>query len=385
MTTPTATTPTEPLLPVSVLTGFLGSGKTTLLNHLLNDSGMKDVLVLINEFGEIGLDHQLIASVDAEMVVLASGCLCCTIQSDLSKTLREMALKRVRGEVPPFRRVVIETTGLADPAPILHTLMQDPLVAAYYRLDGVVTCVDAVNGDRTLDAQIEAVKQAAVADRLVITKTDVADSAAVTHLEARLAGLNPGALKLYAAQGGISPDRLFDAGLYNPETKSLDVRRWLQAEAYDHHDDDHHHNHAHDEDHDHHDHEHRHHHHHGDDVNRHDHRIQALCLTVDQPIEWDNFALWAQTLTSHRGDDMLRLKAILNVAGQDRPVVVHGVQHLFHPPVLLPAWPDDDRRSRVVMIVRDIPQAALEASLRTCLDTGEVSIPDKTPEKGLAA
>ncbi len=369
MTTPSASTPTEPLLPVSVLTGFLGSGKTTLLNHLLNDPGMKDVLVLINEFGEIGLDHQLIASVDAEMVVLASGCLCCTIQSDLSKTLREMALKRVRGEVPPFKRVVIETTGLADPAPILHTLMQDPLVAAYYRLDGVVTCVDAVNGDRTLDAQIEAVKQAAVADRIVVTKTDVADPIVVKSLEARLAGLNPSAPRLHAADGGISPDRLFDAGLYNPETKSLDVRRWLQAEAYEH--DDH-------DDHDDHAHDHESHHHHHDDVNRHDSRIQALCLTVDHPIEWENFALWAQSLTDHRGDDMLRLKAILNVAGQERPVVVHGVQHLFHPPVLLPAWPDDDRRSRVVMIVRDIPKAALEASLRTCLDSGEVSIPAKT-------
>jgi len=383
MTTPNATAPAEPMLPVSVLTGFLGSGKTTLLNHLLNDPGMKDVLVLINEFGEIGLDHQLIAPVDAEMVMLASGCLCCTIQSDLSKTLREMALKRVRGEVPPFRRVVIETTGLADPAPILHTLMQDPLVAAYYRLDGVVTCVDAVNGNRTLDAQIEAVKQAAVADRLVITKTDVATAADVADLETRLAGLNPSAVKLYAAQGGVLASQLFDAGLYNPETKTLDVRRWLKAEAYD--PDGHaHHDHAHDQDHGHH-HDHGDDHRHGQDVNRHDHRIQALCLTLDQPIEWDNFALWAQTLTSHRGDDMLRLKAILNVAGQDRPVVVHGVQHLFHPPVLLPAWPDEDRRSRVVMIVRDIPQAALAASLRTCLDTGEVSIPDKVLEKALEA
>jgi G3E family GTPase len=368
MTTPTTTTPPEPLLPVSVLTGFLGSGKTTLLNRLLNDAGMKDVLVLINEFGEIGLDHQLIAAVDAEMVVLASGCLCCTIQSDLSKTLREMALKRVRGDIPAFKRVVIETTGLADPAPILHTLMQDPLVAAYYRLDGVVTCVDAVNGDRTLDTQIEAVKQAAVADRLVVTKTDVADPILLKALEARLSDLNPSAPRLYAATDGISPERLFDAGLYNPETKSLDVRRWLQAEAYDDHDHDHHHDHGHD---------HHHHDHHHQDVNRHDARIQALCLTIDTPIEWDNFALWAQSLTSHRGDDMLRLKAILNVAGQDRPVVVHGVQHLFHPPVLLPAWPDDDRRSRVVMIVRDISRAALENSLRTCLDTGEMSVPEK--------
>src|SRR5258708_29928208 len=164
-----------PLTPVAVLTGFLGSGKTTLLNRLINDPALKDALVLINEFGEIGLDHQLIQAVDAEMVVMASGCLCCTIQSDLAKTLRQMALKRVRGEVPEFKRVVIETTGLADPAPIIHTLMEDPLIGAHYRLDGVITTVDAVTGGATFDRQVEAVKQAAVADHIVLTKTHLAD------------------------------------------------------------------------------------------------------------------------------------------------------------------------------------------------------------------
>jgi G3E family GTPase len=213
----TDTTPAEaPLIPVAVLTGFLGSGKTTLLNKLINDPALKDALVLINEFGEIGLDHHLVQSVDAEMVVMSSGCLCCTIQSDLAKTLRQMALKRVRGEVSEFRRVVIETTGLADPAPILHTLMEDPLIGAHYRLDGVISTVDAINGSATLDRQVEAVKQAAVADRIVLTKTDLADAPARDAILARLHELNPGAPILLAADGEATADRLFDAGCTIP-------------------------------------------------------------------------------------------------------------------------------------------------------------------------
>src|SRR5215470_13688911 len=195
------------LIPVAVLTGFLGSGKTTLLNKLINDPALKDALVLINEFGEIGLDHHLVQSVDAEMVVMSSGCLCCTIQSDLAKTLRQMALKRVRGEVPEFKRVVLETTGLADPAPIIHTLMEDPLIGAHYLLDGVISTVDAVNGDATLDRQVEAVKQAAVADRIVLTKTDLADAPARDTISARLRALNPAAPILKAAEGEASAAR----------------------------------------------------------------------------------------------------------------------------------------------------------------------------------
>ena len=358
------TTSDATLIPVALLTGFLGSGKTTLLNKLINDPALKDALVLINEFGEIGLDHHLVQSVDAEMVVMSSGCLCCTIQSDLAKTLRQMALKRVRGEVPEFKRVVIETTGLADPAPIIHTLMEDPLIGAHYRLDGVISTVDAVNGDATLDRQVEAVKQAAVADRIVLTKTDLADDAARAAIAARLRALNPAAPILTAAEGEASADRLFDAGLYDPKTKSLDVQRWLNAEAYEHHD-----HHGHD-----HGHGHGHAHHHGDqdphDVNRHDARIKSVCLSFDEPLDWDGFALWAQSLAAYRGEDMLRLKAIVNVKGNDKPVVVHGVQHQFHPPAELPAWPSDDRRSRIVVIARDMSREMLEDSLKKCLGMG---------------
>jgi len=360
------------LIPVTLLTGFLGSGKTTLLNRLINDPALKDALVLINEFGEIGLDHHLVQAVDAEMVVMASGCLCCTIQSDLAKTLRQMALKRVRGEISEFRRVVIETTGLADPAPILHTLMEDPLIGSHYRLDGVISTVDAVNGWQTLDRQIEAVKQAAVADRIVLTKTDLADAATGERLTTRLHQLNPAAPILIAATGAATAERLFDAGLYDPKTKSLDAQRWLNAEAYDapaphhHHDHDHDHDHAHD-------------HGHGTagqdphDVNRHDARIRAHCLTLDEPVDWDGFALWAQSLAAYRGEDLLRLKALINVKGTDKPVAVHGVQHLFHPPAELPAWPSDDRRSRIVLITRDLSREMLEDSLRKCLGAGSLA------------
>ncbi len=350
---------TSTSIPVAVLTGFLGSGKTTLLNKLINDPGLKDALVLINEFGEIGLDHHLIQSVDAEMVVMASGCLCCTIQSDLAKTLRQMALKRVRGEVPEFKRVVLETTGLADPAPILHTLMEDPLIGSHYRLDGVITTVDAVNGAQTLDRQVEAVKQAAMADRLVLTKTDLAEGDAAAVLIERLHRLNPGAPILTAAQGEATVTRLFDAGLYDPSTKSLDAQRWLNAEAYEAHD--------HDHGHDHHDHGHTEDGQDPHDVNRHDKRIHALCIVLDEPVDWDGFALWAQSLAAYRGEDLLRLKALINVKGNDKPIAVHGVQHLFHPPAELPAWPSDDRRSRIVLITRDMSRTMLEDSLKKCL------------------
>jgi G3E family GTPase len=331
------------LLPVTLLTGFLGSGKTTLLNRLLRDPALKNALVLINEFGEIGLDHHLIEKIEEsdgqQRILMASGCLCCTIQSDLSKTLRQMAIDRVRGTVPEFERVVIETTGLADPAPILHTLMQDPLVAAHYRLDGVVTTVDAVVGDATLTAQPEAVKQAAVADRIILTKQDIADPAAVAALTARLHTLNPAAPIL--STDAPAPD-LIEAGLWNAATKSLDVRRWLNADAYEAHE----------------------HHHHHHNLNRHDDRIEAHCLTLTEPLPWDAVTLWLQSLTAYRGEDILRLKAILNLRGQTVPTVLHGVQHLLHPPVQLPAWPDDDHRSRIVLITRDISRDLLEKSLK---------------------
>ena len=348
------------LLPVSVLTGFLGSGKTTVLNHLMQHPSMSRTLVLINEFGEIGLDHDLVThSSDDVVIEMASGCLCCTIRGDLAKTLREAPARFARGGELWFDRVVIETTGLADPAPILHTLMSDPAVARRYRLDGVIATIDACSGENTLNQQIESVKQAAMADRLLITKTDLVEPDAFRKLKGRLRVLNPGAPQIIAKNGSVDPAELFDAGHYNPKTKSLDVQNWLRAEAYAEP-----HNHSHDRHHDHghgsagHEHTHDH-----NDVNRHDAHIKAVCLTIDEPIHSTALDSWLEVLMVFRGADFLRTKGIFNVVDLDGPVVIHGVQHIFHPAVTLEEWPSEDRRSRVVFITRDIDEAALRGTL----------------------
>ena len=347
----------EAAVPVTVLTGFLGSGKTTLLNALLRHPDMDETAVLVNEFGEVGLDHLLVRRIDESVILLNAGCLCCTVRGDLVDSLRDLFLKRVKGEVPEFRRVAIETTGLADPAPVIHTLMTDPLIGARYRLDGIVTTVDAVHGAGQLDGHPESVKQAAVADRLVLTKTDLTDEAHVADLLDSLHHLNPAAPVIVADHGDVAPDAILDSALFNPRTKTPQVQDWLRAEAYE---DPHgagHHDHDHDHDHD-----------HGRlDRNRHDARIGAFCVTLDEPVPWAGFVTWLEMLLAARGENVLRVKGILNVADEERPVAVHGVQHVFHPPVALPDWPDDDRRSRLVLITRDLGRDAVEATLHAFL------------------
>ena len=338
-------------MPVTLITGFLGSGKTTLLNRVLGDRRMARSLVLVNEFGEVGLDHLFMEQVGGDMVLLQSGCVCCTIQGDLDKTLRDIARRRAKGETPPFDRVLLETTGLADPAPILQLLLNHPMISHDYRLDGIVTTVDAVNGARQLDEHPEAVKQAAVADRLLISKTDLAEIDASAGLRARLGELNPGAALFEIVQGDVDPALLFDSGPFDPSGKSDTVRAWLNAEAHDHAQD--------------HGHDHAHHH----DRSRHDAHIASFCLTFDEPLDWDRFNQWLMAVRAVLGDRLLRVKGILDVVGESQPLVIHGVHRTFHPPTLLARWPDEDRRSRLVFITRDLDRATVEASWAEMAET----------------
>jgi G3E family GTPase len=345
--TPPSPPPAVGKIPVTVLTGFLGSGKTTLLNHLIRRPELSDAAVIINEFGEVSLDHELIERTDGDIVEIKGGCLCCTVRGDLIEALHNLLLKRGRGEVRAFNRVIVETTGLADPAPILHTLMSDPLAFDKFRLDGVVTTVDAINGQATLDSHPEALRQAAVADRIILTKRDLltTETSALVQLQARLDRLNPGHRSVVSDQGRIEPRDLIDIGPFDPNAKATDVAAWLRAEAYDPH-----------EHHREHDHEHPHDHRHGAaDANRHDDHVRAFCFTHDRPIPEARLRFFLQLLAALRGPDLLRVKGIVNVAERpEQPAVVHGVQHVFHPLTWLKNWPSADRRSRMVFIVRDI-------------------------------
>jgi G3E family GTPase len=342
-------------IPVSILTGFLGSGKTTLLNRLLKDPALSDTAVIINEFGDVGLDHLLVEKSDDGIIELSDGCLCCTVRGALVDTLSDL-IERVQTGRASLKRIIIETTGLADPAPVLQSIMGHPVMLQAYRLDGVLTTVDAVNGMATLDAHAESVRQVAMADRVVMTKTDLPEATAeLSDLKLRLKRINPGASMLDAPSGEAGVAALFECGLYNPETKSPDVRRWLNEEAFrdreiDRHGlDGHHQHHGHDHD------DHDHHHH---DVNRHDKSIRSFSLTYDRPIPFASVEMFLDLLRSTQGEQMLRMKGIIALAEEpERPLVIHGVQKLMHPPVRLAAWPDADRRTRLVIIGKDLPEA----------------------------
>ncbi|MBO0765582.1 MAG: GTP-binding protein [Hyphomicrobiaceae bacterium] len=334
--------------PVTLITGFLGSGKTTLLQRLLRDPALADSAVLINELGEIALDHHLLERIDETMVVLQSGCLCCTVRGELSAAIKGLLSKRELGLIPPFRRLIMESTGLADPFPILSTVSADPVLTHHFCVRSVITTVDAVNGASQLDRQPETVKQVAVADRLVVTKTDIAAADRTAALIARLRRINPLASLWHAGDA--------DPGAGAVIVPTAIPARWLPTDVEPGH------SHArrgqgvHD---------------HGTSAHevqahpsRHDADIRTIALTFDGALDWTTFGIWLTMLVHCHGNEVLRVKGILNVAGSDAPVAVHGVQHLVHPPTHMAAWPDHERRSRLVMIVKGLDPAAIRRSLR---------------------
>ena len=319
------------MIPVAVLTGFLGSGKTTLLRRLLRHPDFARTAVIINEFGEVGLDHDLVEASEESLVELQTGCLCCAVRGDLALTLEDLLRRRDAGTVTPFERVAIETSGLADPAPILHTLMSDAGLARRLALAGVVATVDAVNGRATLERYPQSVKQVALADRLILTKTDLAHGQ-YADLAARLAALNPAAQREQASFGEVDPARLFDT-VHPASLRARDLSAWLGFNAHSH----------------------------AAAVGHHA-GISCFAIQRNEPFKAVALTLFLEALAEHCGADLLRLKGIVNIAeNPDRPAVIHGVQHVFHPPVWLDRWPSRDRRSRLVCIGRDIQQAWIEA------------------------
>jgi G3E family GTPase len=306
-------------LPVVLVTGFLGSGKTTLLSRLLGRPELGETAVIVNELGEVAIDHHLLRRVDERTVLLGNGCLCCTLRGDLADELRDLLSRRTRGDIPPFRRVLVETTGLADPAPVLNTLLAEPVVMHHFEPGAVITTVDALNGDGQLDREAESLKQVLVADRLVVTKTDVAERGSVDALVDRLRGLNPAADVLEVSFGEADPALLLALG-------NRDPRHLRMPEPPRHAD------------------------------------VRPFVLFLERPVDWTAFGIWLTMLLASRGTDVLRVKGLLDVGGPG-PVVLNGVQHVVHPPEHLDSWPDDDRRSRIVFIARGFGKDEVEESL----------------------
>jgi G3E family GTPase len=332
---------TRDRMPVALLTGFLGSGKTTLLNRILKDKRLAETAVAINEFGEMALDQHFIDHGEDKTVVMANGCLCCTASGDLDDAVMRIFTRRQSGELPRFKRLIIETSGIADPAPILQALLNNPVMSRLFRIDMVVTTVDGVFGRHQLADNDEAVKQVALADRLVLTKSDLADPAGKDDLCAALRRLNPTAPIVTARDGETDVEALFSPLFFDPASDVSTVADLLAQYAVGAS----------------HDHAHR------EAASPHySGALATLCLTAATPLDWECFRAWLHRIKIRRADNLLRVKGILNIAGEAQPIVIQGVHHVFHDPVALKRWPDDDRRSRLVFITRDLPSDELRSS-----------------------
>lgn len=331
-------------IPVTLLTGFLGSGKTTLLNHLLNDPAMKDTAVIINELGDAGLDQifansNLAQNIESEhiadnTVLLSSGCLCCSLKNELADTMRDLFFKRALQAIPEFKRLVIETTGMADPGPILANLMNEPVIESVYRLDAVVVTVDSLYGLQQLEQNKEALKQAAVADVLLITKTDLADAASIETLQQKLGSINSTATQRRIAHGKIDASSIIDVGLFDASTKKAQPLRWLRAPAKS-----------------------------QVLAKTHDEDIQSFTVTLPMPIHWRDLKPVILKLCQQHGEQLLRLKGIIHAADQSAPLAIHAVHFTPYPPTLLEGWNEDNPQSRVVLIGKNLNEAEVRKLL----------------------
>ncbi len=332
---------------ITVLTGFLGSGKTTVLTSLIKQKKMANAAIIINEFGEVGLDHDLIETTDENVIELQNGCICCTIQDDLKTTLLNLIKKMEKCEIPLFNHVIIETTGLANPVPIIHTLMNSLDLQRIYSLDGIITVVDSVNGETTFNAHDEAVKQTVFADKIVLSKTDIADKEIINSLTNRIENINPKVSIIRSDKNSLPVSKLLGLNDYNPQKKDWNVSKWLDIEKekssnnlhnhYEHVD-----------------------HHHDHNVNRHGDGIETFAMVTTQPVSMTAVNFFLELLMSQMGENILRIKGILNINGEKRPAVIHGVQHIFHPLEWLEKWPTKDKKSRLVFITKNINKNTID-------------------------